>query len=55
MLDVMVVGLLVVIVKIRGMVAVNVHAGLYLFAVSVILTMLMTASIGKMLATRRPR
>lgn len=55
MLDVMVVGLLVVIVKIRGMVAVNVHAGVYLFAVSVILTMLMTASIGKMLATRRPR
>ena len=54
MLDVMVVGLLVVIVKIRGMVAVNVHAGVYLFAVSVILTMLMTASIGKMLATRRP-
>lgn len=55
MLDVMVVGLLVVIVKIRGMVAVNVHGGLYLFAVSVILTMLMTASIGKMLATRHPR
>ncbi len=55
MLDVMVVGLVVVIVKIRGMVAVNVHAGVYLFAVSVILTMLITASIGKMLATRRQR
>jgi paraquat-inducible protein A len=55
MLDVMVVGLLVVIVKIRGMVAVNVHAGVYLFAMSVILTMLLTASIGTMLATRSVR
>lgn len=52
MLDVIVVGLLVVIVKIEGMVSVEVHAGVYFFALSVILTMLTTAWIGKMLAKR---
>lgn len=52
MLDVIVVGLLVVIVKIEGMVSVEVHAGVYFFATSVILTMLTTAWIGKMLTKR---
>lgn len=53
MLDVMVVGLLVVIVKIKGMVSVQVHAGVYFFAVSVITTMILSAWIGKMLASRK--
>ncbi|MCB1087321.1 MAG: paraquat-inducible protein A [Verrucomicrobiae bacterium] len=52
MLDVIVVGLLVVIVKIRGLVSVHVHAGVYFFAASVILTMLTSAWIGKMLEKR---
>lgn len=52
MLDVIVVGLLVVVVKIEGMVSVKVHAGVTFFAASVILTMITTAWIGKMLATR---
>ena len=52
MLDVIVVGILVVVVKIEGMVSVKVHAGVYFFAASVILTMITTAWIGKMLATR---
>lgn len=52
MLDVIVVGLLVVVVKIEGMVSVKVHAGVYFFATSVILTMITTAWIGKMLAKR---
>ena len=52
MLDVFVVGLLVVIVKIKGMVSVEVHAGVYFFAISVILTMITTAWISRMLTKR---
>ena len=49
MLDVLVVGMLVAIVKIRGMVEVEVHMGIYFFALSVILSMLVTAAITRML------
>ena len=49
MLDVLVVGMLVAVVKIRGMVEVEVHLGIYFFAFSVILSMLATSAIGRML------
>ena len=47
MLDVMVVSLLVVILKLGDLVDVQVHLGVLFFAVSVILSMLITAEIGK--------
>ena len=49
MLDVLVVSLLVVILKLGDMVAVQVHLGVLFFAASVILSMLITAQLGKCL------
>ena len=42
MLDVIVVGLLVVILKLGDLVEVRIHAGIYFFAASVVMTMLIT-------------
>ncbi len=42
MLDVFVVGIMVVIIKIEGMIKVNIHYGFYIFTCAVLMTMVLT-------------
>ncbi len=47
MLDVMVVGLLVVVLKVGGMVSVSVHLGIVFFAISVLLSMVISTVLSR--------
>jgi uncharacterized paraquat-inducible protein A len=52
MLDVMVVGLLVVVLKVGEMVSVSVHLGIVFFAISVLLSMVISAVLSRVLPAK---
>ncbi len=48
MLDVFVVGIMVVVIKIKGMVNVEIHYGFYLFTSAVLMTMVLTTLVSRL-------
>ncbi len=48
MLDVFVVGIMVVIIKIKGMIDVEIHYGFYIFTCAVLMTMILTSLVSRL-------
>lgn len=48
MLDVFVVGIMVVVIKIKGMIDVEIHYGFYIFTCAVLMTMILTSLVSRL-------